>query len=78
MASFNKVILVGNLTRDPQVRYTPPEGTYLAWLDCLGLAIEGPVGEHFLRRAGVALVDGAECGPPGAGHVRLNFATRAV
>jgi len=23
MASFNKVILVGNLTRDPQVRYTP-------------------------------------------------------
>lgn len=23
MASFNKVILVGNMTRDPQVRYTP-------------------------------------------------------
>ncbi len=23
MASYNKVILVGNLTRDPQVRYTP-------------------------------------------------------
>jgi len=23
MASFNKVILMGNLTRDPQVRYTP-------------------------------------------------------
>jgi single-strand DNA-binding protein len=23
MASFNKVILVGNLTRDPEVRYTP-------------------------------------------------------
>ena len=23
MASFNKVILIGNLTRDPQVRYTP-------------------------------------------------------
>ena len=23
MASFNKVILVGNLTRDPQVKYTP-------------------------------------------------------
>jgi cystathionine beta-lyase len=23
----------------------------------------------------VALVDGAECGPVGAGHVRLNFAT---
>ena len=23
MASFNKVVLVGNLTRDPQVRHTP-------------------------------------------------------
>ena len=23
MASFNKVILLGNLTRDPEVRYTP-------------------------------------------------------
>jgi single-strand DNA-binding protein len=23
MANFNKVILVGNLTRDPQLRYTP-------------------------------------------------------
>ncbi len=23
MASFNKVILVGNLTRDPEIRYTP-------------------------------------------------------
>src|ERR1700681_1763328 len=23
MASFNKVILVGNLTRDPELRYTP-------------------------------------------------------
>ena len=23
MASFNRVILLGNLTRDPQVRYTP-------------------------------------------------------
>ncbi len=23
MASYNKVILVGNLTRDPELRYTP-------------------------------------------------------
>lgn len=23
MASFNKVILLGNLTRDPELRYTP-------------------------------------------------------
>lgn len=35
MASFNKVILLGNLTRDPQVKYTP-SGTALAEL---GLAV---------------------------------------
>ena len=35
MASFNKVILVGNLTRDPELRYTP-KGTAVARL---GLAV---------------------------------------
>ena len=29
MASFNKVILMGNLTRDPELRYTP-SGTAIA------------------------------------------------
>jgi cystathionine beta-lyase len=57
------------------VRHTPPEGTYLAWLDCRELGIEGPPGAFFLERAGVALVEGLECGPVGAGHVRLNLAT---
>jgi cystathionine beta-lyase len=61
--------------RLPQVRFTPPEGTYLAWLDCRQLGLEGSAGHFFLERAGVALVDGPECGDPGAGHVRLNFAT---
>lgn len=31
MANFNKVILVGNLTRDPELRYTP-KGTAIAKL----------------------------------------------
>lgn len=35
MASFNKVILVGNLTRDPEVRYTP-KGTAICKI---GLAV---------------------------------------
>jgi cysteine-S-conjugate beta-lyase len=61
--------------RLPEVRYRPPEGTYLAWLDCRALALEGSAGEFFLDRAGVALIDGPECGVPGQGHVRLNFAT---
>src|SRR2546428_1084518 len=35
MANYNKVILIGNLTRDPELRYTP-KGTALAKI---GLAI---------------------------------------
>lgn len=35
MANFNKVILVGNLTRDPELRYTP-KGTAIAKI---GLAV---------------------------------------
>ena len=35
MASYNKVILVGNLTRDPELRYTP-KGTAIAKI---GLAV---------------------------------------
>ena len=35
MASFNKVILMGNLTRDPEMRYTP-KGTAVARL---GMAV---------------------------------------
>jgi cysteine-S-conjugate beta-lyase len=59
----------------PEIRYRPPEGTYLAWLDCRELGLSGSVGGFFLEKAGVALVDGPECGAPGEGHVRLNFAT---
>ena len=35
MASFNRVILVGNMTRDPEMRYTP-KGTAVVQL---GLAV---------------------------------------
>jgi cystathionine beta-lyase len=60
----------------PEVGYDPPEGTYLAWLDCRELGIdEGAPAEFFHREAGVAAVDGAECGEAGRGQLRLNFAT---
>ena len=59
----------------PGVRFTSPEATFLAWLDCRELAIEEPLGAFFRSEAGVALTDGLACGQVGAGHVRLNFAT---
>ena len=72
----NRQALAGLLTAAlPEVGYLPPEGTYLAWLDCRRLGLDGPAGPWFLDRAGVALVDGLECGAAGSGYVRLNFAT---
>jgi cystathionine beta-lyase len=58
--------------RLPGVRCAPPEGTYLAWLDCRGAGLDDPF-TFFLERAKVALNDGATFGPGGRGFVRLNF-----
>jgi cystathionine beta-lyase len=84
--------LLGDLLAEhlPTVGYTRPEGTYLAWLDCVPLGLDaepGPDGpgivtelagpaRYFLDHARVALSSGHVFGSGGAGHVRLNFATR--
>jgi cystathionine beta-lyase len=73
----SRVLLAGLLADHlPEVGYRPPEGTYLAWLDCRALPGDGssPAG-FFLDQARVRLNDGAACGGAGAGFVRLNFAT---
>lgn len=83
--------LLGRLLAErlPLVGYTPPQGTYLAWLDCRRLGLDeagggdgpGIVSELagparvFLDQARVALSSGHVFGSGGAGHVRLNFAT---
>jgi cysteine-S-conjugate beta-lyase len=59
----------------PQVRYRPPDGTYLAWLDCTALDLPGSPGELVAERAHVTVVDGPAFGTGGAGAFRLNFAT---
>ena len=54
MASFNKVILLGNLTRDPEVRYTP-KGTAVT---DLGLAVNRTyTAENGEKREEVTFVD---------------------
>jgi cysteine-S-conjugate beta-lyase len=72
----------------PGVKYLPPQGTYLAWLDCRALGFDeepadglavvadlsGPA-RWFLDHARVALSSGHVFGTGGEGHVRLNFAT---
>lgn len=83
--------LLGTLLAEhlPTVGHRPPEGTYLAWLDCRPLDLHDPhdaggagvvselagPAKVFLDEARVALSSGHVFGAGGAGHVRLNLAT---
>jgi cysteine-S-conjugate beta-lyase len=58
----------------PQVRYQPPQGTYLAWLDCSALRLADSPGALITERAQVTVVDGPAFGDGGAGSFRFNFA----
>jgi cysteine-S-conjugate beta-lyase len=69
-------LLAGLLRRHlPEVRYRPPDGTYLAWLDCTLMDLPGSPGAIVTDRAQVTVVDGPEFGAGGPGAFRLNFAT---
>ncbi|MCM6761522.1 aminotransferase class I/II-fold pyridoxal phosphate-dependent enzyme [Rathayibacter sp. ZW T2_19] len=85
--------LLGELLAEhlPQLSWRPPEGTYLAWIDCRALALSetGPrdsfavatdldgAARVFADEAGVAVNSGHIFGRGGAGFIRLNFATSA-
>ncbi|MFW7414852.1 MalY/PatB family protein [Demequina sp. SO4-18] len=55
--------------------YRLPEATYLTWIDCGPLELEGDPAAHFLEHAKVALNSGPTFGAGGDDHVRLNIAT---
>jgi len=59
----------------PGVVYRPPEGTYLAWLDCTALDLGDRPGSFFADHARVVFTEGVDCGDAGRGCVRLNLAT---
>jgi cystathionine beta-lyase len=63
--------------RLPAVRWTPPEATYLAWLDCRSAGAGDAPRTACLERGRVALEPGTNFGSPGDGHLRLNFGTSA-
>ena len=70
--------LLGRLLAEhlPEVAWTPPEATYLAWLDCRALGLGDDPAAHFRERGRVALGSGPRYGAQaGRGHVRLNLAT---
>ena len=63
---------------DAPVTLTHPEGTYLAWLDCRGLAEYGVSDpqKFFLEEAGIRMNDGKMFGEGGDGFVRMNLGTQ--
>lgn len=71
----NRDFLIAYLTEKiPAIRAFPPQGTYLAWLDCRDLIKDENPGAFFLEKARVALNNGLDFGKEGEGFVRLNFA----
>ena len=58
----------------PGVGWTPPQASFIAWLDCRRLGLGDNPAAAFLRH-GVALSPGLSYGAPGAGFARLNFGT---
>jgi cysteine-S-conjugate beta-lyase len=58
------------------VEMTPPEATFLAWLDLRAAALPDPRDpyQHVLNAGRLGLNDGRLFGPGGAGFLRLNFA----
>jgi len=72
----SRTLLAELLTRYvPQVRYRPPDGTYLAWLDCRAMNLPDSPGALVTERARVTVVDGPAFGIGGDGAFRFNFAT---
>ena len=70
-------LLLGDLLARqlPQVRYRPPDGTYLAWLDCTAMNLPRSPGALVTEHAHITVVDGPAFGDGGDGAFRFNFAT---
>lgn len=62
-------------TRVPRIKTTPPDATYLMWLDCRGLGLDGDgLRDFMIQKARLGLNEGRIFGPGGEGFMRLNAA----
>jgi len=61
--------------RLPNIRFSPPQATYLAWLDFRAHAQAANIQDFLLKNAKVALSPGTDFGPGYEGFIRLNIAT---
>jgi cystathionine beta-lyase len=69
--------LVATLLKEhlPEVIYTPPQHSYLAWLDVTALNLGVDPGATIIEKSKVAFNSGHIYGPQWNQFVRLNFAT---
>jgi cystathionine beta-lyase len=71
------VDLVMNFCRErlPVIRPVRPEATYMIWLDCRAMGMNGPeLNRFFVEEAGVGMNEGTRFGPGGEGFMRMNLA----
>jgi cysteine-S-conjugate beta-lyase len=59
----------------PGARYQPPQASFLAWIDCRELGLDGDPAAIFFERGRVALSTGQDFGRQGRGFARLNMGT---
>lgn len=59
----------------PGIRYRPPQGTYIGWLDGRGLDLGDAPAAFFRDHAHVAMTEGTATGAAGTGFMRFVFAT---
>lgn len=59
----------------PGIRFHIPEATYLLWLDCTDLDLEGSAFKYFLEHARIGFGAGETFHPNASKFVRMNFAT---
>lgn len=59
----------------PQIKPLRPEATYMIWLDCRGMGLDGAgLQKFFVEKAGVGMNEGSRFGPGGEGFMRMNLA----
>ena len=62
-------------TNIPEIKVTKPQGTYLVWLDCRALNMDGKRLHRFMIKQGkIGLNNGLDFGPGGEGFLRINVA----
>lgn len=73
---YNNYVMLKELCDkyDKYIKLTPIEATYLAWLDCRGMALSNKkLREFFIIDAKLGLNPGIVFGREGGGYMRLNF-----